>query len=301
MKPLESYINTSLNTVNEMLLGAMICGALIGYCAVQAPNKRDNGGGGFWAWMIEKTKTKSEDKKTKLEKQKADLEKQIQDQKDKQEIERLQKELDGLKSKKDEKDDNDNYTDKDIDKMAEALALAQKANEAETDETKKKENQEQLDNMSACLYDENGNRVPADKIAEHVSQTFTPEELESMNKASEGYKEQAKDVTDEKIKDEVSKVSKDDLKKLVDDNSKRAAEVCKKKKAAKEDKPKDDVKKDADGNVLKQETVTDPKTGEKKKVTTHTGPRGGKFYMSKKGTKVYVHEDLAEFLKSNLM
>ena len=36
--------------------------------------------------------------------------------------------------------------------------------------------------------------------------------------------------------------------------------------------------KDAEGNVLKRETVKDPETGKKKKVTTHTGPRGGKFY-----------------------
>ena len=48
---------------------------------------------------------------------------------------------------------------------------------------------------------------------------------------------------------------------------------------------------------VKEEEVTDPKTGEKKKVTTYTGPRGGKFYYpdgksKKPENKVYVHESV---------
>lgn len=66
-----------------------------------------------------------------------------------------------------------------------------------------------------------------------------------------------------------------------------------------------DVKKDEDGNILKQEEVKDPKTGEKKKVITHTGPRGGKFYYpeGKPKTdehKVYVQESLMDYLLRNI-
>ena len=48
---------------------------------------------------------------------------------------------------------------------------------------------------------------------------------------------------------------------------------------------------------VKEEEVTDPKTGEKIKVTTYTGPRGGKFYYpdgkpKKPENKVYVHENV---------
>ena len=67
----------------------------------------------------------------------------------------------------------------------------------------------------------------------------------------------------------------------------------------------EDVKKDKDGNILKQEVIKDPKTGEKKKVTTHTGPRGGKFYYpdgkpKNPENKVYVHESLKNYLINKL-
>lgn len=63
--------------------------------------------------------------------------------------------------------------------------------------------------------------------------------------------------------------------------------------------------KDEDGNVLKQETVKDPETGKKIKVTTHTGPRGGKFYYpdgkpKKPENRVYVKESLSEYLMRQL-
>ena len=59
---------------------------------------------------------------------------------------------------------------------------------------------------------------------------------------------------------------------------------------------KEEPKKDKNGNVLKQEKVTDPETGKKIEVTTHTGPRGGKFYYRKgkpetPQNKVYVKEE----------
>jgi predicted HTH transcriptional regulator len=68
-----------------------------------------------------------------------------------------------------------------------------------------------------------------------------------------------------------------------------------------------EIKKDKDGNILKQEEVTG-EDGKKIKVTTHTGPRGGKFYWpdgapKDNDHKVYVKESiqtLSEFLKESL-
>jgi len=70
---------------------------------------------------------------------------------------------------------------------------------------------------------------------------------------------------------------------------KRKRAIKNKKKEAKK------VEKDEDGNVLKQEEITD-KDGKKKKVTTHTGPRGGKFYWPDGAPKdakhkVYIGKD----------
>ena len=59
----------------------------------------------------------------------------------------------------------------------------------------------------------------------------------------------------------------------------------KKKKNQAQDSIEDDGKHDTEKDATKQgkyevkdEEVTDPKTGKKIKVTTYTGPRGGKFY-----------------------
>lgn len=76
-------------------------------------------------------------------------------------------------------------------------------------------------------------------------------------------------------------------------------------KQAINNQPEKEVKKDKDGNVLKQEKVTDPETGKKIKVVTHTGPKGGKFYYpdGKPKTpenKVYVKESLPDYIKSRL-
>ena len=67
-----------------------------------------------------------------------------------------------------------------------------------------------------------------------------------------------------------------------------------------DDADEHDTEKDATKKgkyVVKKEEVTDPKTGEKKKVTTYTGPRGGKFYYPDGAPKdakhkVYVHENV---------
>ena len=67
-------------------------------------------------------------------------------------------------------------------------------------------------------------------------------------------------------------------------------EEDKKEEPKKEDK-KEEPKKDENGNIVKKETVENPETGKSMTVTTHTGPRGGKYYISKHGKKVYVKEE----------
>ena len=92
-----------------------------------------------------------------------------------------------------------------------------------------------------------------------------------------------------------------------DEAEKAMAEYEKEKKKLKAEKHKamddiDDKDEHTDDDetkkgkyVVKDEEVTDPKTGEKIKVKTYTGPRGGKFYYpdgapKKPENKVYVHE-----------
>ena len=73
-----------------------------------------------------------------------------------------------------------------------------------------------------------------------------------------------------------------------------------KKADAEDDNDEHDTENDATKKgkyKVKEEEITDPETGEKKKVTTYTGPRGGKFYYpdGKPKTpenKVYVHESV---------
>ena len=60
-------------------------------------------------------------------------------------------------------------------------------------------------------------------------------------------------------------------------------------------KKKNDLDEKEGKFIEKEEEVTDPETGKKIKVTTFTGPRGGKFYYpdgkpKKPENKVYVHE-----------
>ena len=89
-----------------------------------------------------------------------------------------------------------------------------------------------------------------------------------------------------------SKEAQDDLKKTYPEEwDKCEKEINKSIKTSK----KEDVEKDKDGNVLKQEEITD-KEGKKKKVTTHTGSRGGKFYYPDGAPKdaehkVYIGKD----------
>ena len=79
-----------------------------------------------------------------------------------------------------------------------------------------------------------------------------------------------------------------------------------KQEQEKEQEKESDEETDEEGNIVKDEEITDPETGKKIKVKTHTGPRGGKFYYpdGKPKTpenKVYVesksYSDFSNHLK----
>ena len=107
-------------------------------------------------------------------------------------------------------------------------------------------------------------------------------------------------------KESAKKTNPEDLNYITDDELKKSQEEDKKsaiayhkKKKEKQEKDKEDSnsesEKDEEGNTLSQEEITD-KDGKKKKVTMHTGPRGGRFYYpdgapKDEKHKVYVGKD----------
>jgi len=124
-------------------------------------------------------------------------------------------------------------------------------------------------------------------------------------------KKQAEEA-EKNAKDEKSKKSAAELQKKIDDAIAAAEKAAdnddekefdkqmqladKLQKARQKQIEAHTVEKDEFGNVIKDEEVTDPETGEKKKVKMHVGPRGGKFYYPDGKPKdadhrIYVKED----------
>lgn len=154
------------------------------------------------------------------------------------------------------------------------------------------------------------------------------EEFDKQTKnAKEEFDKQVKDTNDKK-KENVEKKYKEDSDKLADDYQKKIddeKDPDKKKKLEDEwetkekelsadkhkkldeidDRDEHDTENDATKKgkyKVKEEEIKDPKTGKKIKVTTYTGPRGGKFYYpdGKSKTpenKVYVRESIQSNLQ----
>jgi colicin import membrane protein len=116
-------------------------------------------------------------------------------------------------------------------------------------------------------------------------------ELEELNKDKENNKDKIKELQDKKVdlikKSTLGKASPSAAKASIDKVGKEEGEG--KTEPKPEDKTGDDGKGKKETETEKEETeegkyivkdeeVTDPETGEKKKVKTYTGPRGGKFY-----------------------
>lgn len=127
-----------------------------------------------------------------------------------------------------------------------------------------------------------------------------PKKEKTVDDVKAEYKEKQKELQDKY--DKMIDDAKDD-----DEAEKAMAEYEKEKKKLNAEQHKEmdaiddnDEHTDDDDSkkgkyVVKDEEVTDPKTGEKVKVKTYTGPRGGKFYYPKGApkkpeNKVYVHE-----------
>ena len=178
------------------------------------------------------------------------------------------------------------------------LAIAAAANKNEEDPDKKAENDKLIDILIASCYDENGDPVPFEQREARMKDIVGEDKWEEFKKDLE---QKQKSVSEDDFKEALEKANKDltpeEAQKMIDDQKKRAKSVNAKIKDETDDEPKkDDDEKDEDGNIVKDEEVTDPKTGKKIKVKTHTGPRGGKFYYpdGKPKTpehKVYVQED----------
>ena len=142
----------------------------------------------------------------------------------------------------------------------------------------------------------------------------TKEEIDAELKAvDDKYKKQEEDLEkeyDEKIKNEPDK---DKKKQLEDEWTEKQKEIDKQKnkeKDAIDDNDAHDTEKDETKQgkyKVKDEEVTDPETGEKKKVKTYTGPRGGKFYYpdgkpKKPENKVYLESiTLQDYLSESLI
>ena len=130
---------------------------------------------------------------------------------------------------------------------------------------------------------------------------------EELDKIKKEYEEKSTALADEYQKKIDDEKDPDKKKELEDEWTKEE-----KKLSAEKNKKMDDID-DIDDHTEEDDTkqgkykvqdkeITDPKTGEKKKVKTYTGPRGGKFYYpdgapKKPENKVYIENlSLTEYL-----
>lgn len=222
-----------------------------------------------------------------------------------------------------------------IEKWESELADMEAAAKGEDNETKRKKLEEEIEakrqqapqslagvasgvggGEASTETTEEPSEEPTEEPSEEPSSELkekTKEEKDAEIKAIEDeYKEKSKALEEEydkKIKDE----SDPDKKKKLED------EWAEKEKAltAEKNKKQDDVDDNDDHSdddetkqgkyTVKDEEITDPKTGEKKKVKTYTGPRGGKFYYpdgapKKPENKVYLeHLSLSDYLTESLI
>ncbi len=184
------------------------------------------------------------------------------------------------------------------------MAALQMKIDKETDPEKKKKLQGSYDMISKSNFDKKG-RPRA--VVFNVRQALAGIKGVATGKAKLG--EALKNCTTiGKIVGaaQVARAKKKDPEAFADARGKAELNAGKKPYKDASKKENDDVKKDKDGNILKQEEVTG-EDGKKIKVTTHTGPKGGKFYWpdgvpKDNEHKVYVKESksLIQFLKESL-
>ena len=322
---LNNYLKKSLNEsieINEFLLTVLAAGALLGigfgpvfkdiykktkpilkWFSTDARRDRARAAHDKKREKREKEKRWEEDK-ARMEKEKAEWKREDENKR------RAKLGLPPLQDKEDQ--------DK-TDSSVLAMSLLDEKAKQTKDEDEKKKLTSYKEMLSASTFDEKGNPIPAEEREEKLKQML-PEgtNMDDFKKNIEAGADQLDDPATQKLlKEKMSKMSVEDLEKAeksTQDEAKKSWEKInngekigenvlkdmeKDSKKDSKEEPKEEPKKDADGNIVKKETIKDPETGEEKKVATHTGPRGGKYYLSKNNEKVYI-ESLSEHLVKSM-
>jgi hypothetical protein len=167
-----------------------------------------------------------------------------------------------------------------IEKWEKELADMEASLEGETDDSKKKSIKAKIkDKMKLLAQSLVGAAIGA---GSEGSSTEEPSEETTEEPTKETTEEPAEETTEEPTKETTEEPA--------------------------EETTEEPAEETTDGEyAIKDEEVTDPKTGKKKKVKTYTGPRGGKFYYpdgapKKTENRVYVeHLSLSDYLTESLM
>ena len=173
----------------------------------------------------------------------------------------------------------DKFEDDGESKFVKAGALLDTAMKNEKDAEKREKLQKQKALLNYCMYDKDGKKRGVEEQYDMLKNTLGKKGMKSISNAMDDDAIEAalNSKSMKKLDKKIKKIKPEEWKEY-DEKLGKAMEKKAKELNDKENDKEKDVKKDKDGNILKKETVTDPKTGEKKKVVTHTGPRGGKFY-----------------------
>jgi hypothetical protein len=217
---------------------------------------------------------------------KKDMEKRYEENKDNEEF---KKALENAKK---------NISEKDIEQFVEETKKAAKTTLEQV--AKEKEEQERIDKELEELEKEIDDNTSDEDKVKQLKEDIKKLQEERENLIKQSIVGKASPATaDAVIKDKSDSDNDQEPKKDNDqepkkDNDKESGD------SKTDNKDDNEPKKDKDGNIVKKEEIEDPKTGKKMTVVTHTGPRGGKYYKSKNGTKVYVKENnsLSGYLNS---
>lgn len=170
--------------------------------------------------------------------------------------------------------------------------------EDEKDPEKKQELQDQYDNVLKTCFDKNGNPRANPKLSElpKDQRKSFKEQFDKDIKSKSLKNIDKKLVDDVDFEEEIENVNKR-FEKKERENRKKFREEESQKNQSKETKPDDEDNEE----TSTEEEVTDPETGEKKKVKMYTGPRGGRYYYpegtpKKPENRVYPNESLTNRL-----
>ena len=173
------------------------------------------------------------------------------------------------------------FEENDENNLIKANAMLATAAKKEKDPEKKEKLMKQAALINYSLYDKNGKKRNVEDQYKMLKDTLGKEGIKGLSNAVDD--DAVKAAMDSEymkgLNKKIKKIKPEEWEKYDKEVAKKVKENIEKQKQEKEkEKEEGDVKKDEDGNILKKEVVTDPETGKKKKVVTHTGPRGGKFY-----------------------